>query len=210
MRMLLLLLSFLCNLLKEDEKKGLREIFKRYQVEIINFLTIKFYGNAQLAEELYQDAALAFIKFVNENKVNFENDKKIKNFIITIAMNRFKNYLKKEKKTRSLFKFFENEDDFNSFLSGITEKSDNPEESIVTDDQKKLIQNLVSSTLLKLPSNYQEVLSLKFLDNKSNMEIAQSLNTTVKATESLLFRAKEAFRKNLRNSALNDEYTNIE
>ncbi|HEV3143886.1 MAG TPA: sigma-70 family RNA polymerase sigma factor [Gemmataceae bacterium] len=53
----------------------------------------------------------------------------------------------------------------------------------------------VARTLAELPEHYEAVLRAKYLDGKSVSEIAADSNETPKAVESLLTRAREAFRK---------------
>lgn len=52
----------------------------------------------------------------------------------------------------------------------------------------------VKEVLKQLPAAYQELLMMKYVDRKKVQEIAAELGRTVKAVESDLFRAREAFR----------------
>ncbi|MGL4424252.1 MAG: sigma-70 family RNA polymerase sigma factor, partial [Gemmataceae bacterium] len=52
----------------------------------------------------------------------------------------------------------------------------------------------VAAALEKLPPRYEEVLRAKYLDRQTVEEIAAATGDTVKATESVLSRAREAFR----------------
>ena len=53
----------------------------------------------------------------------------------------------------------------------------------------------VASALASLPANYEAVLRGKYLDGQSVSDIATGLGLTAKAVESLLTRARGAFRK---------------
>jgi RNA polymerase sigma-70 factor, ECF subfamily len=53
----------------------------------------------------------------------------------------------------------------------------------------------LAAALSALPEHYEAVLRAKYLDQQSVAEIAAARNETVKAVESLLTRAREAFRK---------------
>ena len=55
-------------------------------------------------------------------------------------------------------------------------------------------RELVNVTMSQLPPNYREALQAKYLDGASVREIADNQQTTEKAVESLLTRAREAFR----------------
>jgi RNA polymerase sigma-70 factor (ECF subfamily) len=56
-------------------------------------------------------------------------------------------------------------------------------------------QERVAITLARLPEHYEAVLRAKYLDGKSMAEIAGEWNDSPKAVESLLSRAREAFRQ---------------
>ena len=62
------------------------------------------------------------------------------------------------------------------------------------DLERQDLARLVQLTLDYLPARYSDVLEWKYLQGLSMREIAQRLDTTTKAVESLLTRAREAFR----------------
>jgi RNA polymerase sigma-70 factor (ECF subfamily) len=53
----------------------------------------------------------------------------------------------------------------------------------------------VARALAELPDRYEEALRLKYLEQRSVTEMAKLLGDTVKAVESLLTRARQAFRE---------------
>ncbi|MHC4575583.1 MAG: RNA polymerase sigma factor [Planctomycetota bacterium] len=59
----------------------------------------------------------------------------------------------------------------------------------------KDLQLLVQETLLELNSRYREAIVRKYLDNLKVSEIARRMKTSEKAVESVLARARAAFRK---------------
>jgi RNA polymerase sigma-70 factor (ECF subfamily) len=54
---------------------------------------------------------------------------------------------------------------------------------------------LIARALAELPENYEAVLRAKYLEQKSVVEIAADWQQSPKAIESLLTRAREAFRQ---------------
>jgi len=62
------------------------------------------------------------------------------------------------------------------------------------DLERQDLARLVQLTLDYLPARYSDVLEWKYLQGLSMRDIAQRLDTTTKAVESLLTRAREAFR----------------
>lgn len=61
--------------------------------------------------------------------------------------------------------------------------------------EKKKIEKRFFNTYLNLAKKYQDVLSYRYELSMSVKEIAQRMNLSFKATESLLFRARLAFRE---------------
>jgi RNA polymerase sigma factor (sigma-70 family) len=55
-------------------------------------------------------------------------------------------------------------------------------------------REMVNATMAQLPPHYGAALEAKYLRGRSVREIASSLGTSAKAAESLLSRAREAFR----------------
>lgn len=57
------------------------------------------------------------------------------------------------------------------------------------------IAHFVKATLQHLPSNYAKALEMKYVNGNSVREISQEMGLSEKATESLLTRARKAFKK---------------
>jgi RNA polymerase sigma-70 factor (ECF subfamily) len=57
------------------------------------------------------------------------------------------------------------------------------------------VRRLVQATVDTLPDHYSEILELKYVDGLSLQAIAEQLNVGTKAAESLLMRARSAFRE---------------
>lgn len=63
-----------------------------------------------------------------------------------------------------------------------------------TTQRQEEIAQFVHATLQQLPARYARVLELKYVDGDSVADIARELGLSEKATESLLTRARKAFR----------------
>jgi RNA polymerase sigma-70 factor (ECF subfamily) len=57
------------------------------------------------------------------------------------------------------------------------------------------VRRLVQATVDALPDHYSEILELKYIDGLSVQDIAEQLSVGTKAAESLLMRARHAFRE---------------
>ena len=67
----------------------------------------------------------------------------------------------------------------------------------LTDDvlEREETREMVNTTMSQLPSHYREALEAKYVHRQSIREIATQSATSDKAIESLLTRARQAFRK---------------
>jgi RNA polymerase sigma-70 factor (ECF subfamily) len=70
----------------------------------------------------------------------------------------------------------------------------NPDPDEWADDGTPLEPGIVNQVMRELPPDYQAVLSLRYLDDRTVPEVADALGRSVHATESLLSRARRAFR----------------
>lgn len=75
-------------------------------------------------------------------------------------------------------------------LEALAVRMEGPQQDLERQDLARLVQ----LTLDYLPARYGDVLEWKYLQGLSMREIAERLHTTTKAVESLLTRARDAFR----------------
>lgn len=78
-----------------------------------------------------------------------------------------------------------------ALLEQLAAGADGPERQL----QRRELSDLVQLTLDYLPDRYGDVLEWKYLEGCAVSEIAARLNATPKAVESMLTRAREAFRE---------------
>lgn len=164
------------QIIKRNEKT-LFYFYNRYQLIIFRFIN-KQINDKAVAEEITQDVFLDFIEEVRD----FRGTSSIKTFILTIARNKTIDYIRKKKIKKILF---------SAIPSFIIEKAS----SIFLDEtlEKKELAAKIKSVFSKLPNDYQIILRLKYIDGERVKGIAQKMSLTFKATESLLFRARQAF-----------------
>lgn len=146
----------------------------------------RFISDLYTIEDLSQDVFLILSKHLD--KCDLTNLKQTRNYIITIARNRCKNYLRDNKKVET-YSFDDlhdkNQDTANiDILKIILEK----------ETHAKLVEEIG-----KLNDIYKEVLELKYVTQFSNQEIADFLHIEKKTVEMRLYRANNLLRERLRN-----------
>lgn len=165
--------------LVEHEEGALYELYSKYQSQILAFVSKKI-SDRQTAEEITQDVFVQLLESLRD----FRFQCSLKTYIFTITRNKIVDYIRKKKIKKILFSTLP------SFMvDNLTH--------FVEDDllEKKELQQKFDIVLKNLPHDYQLILRLKYIDNKSVKHIAESLFKTLKATESLLFRARKEFVK---------------
>lgn len=161
------------------DEKAIFTLYTTYHKPLVNFINKKI-NNKQLAEELAQDIFLQCIESLRD----FRFQCSLKTFLYTIARNKTIDYMRRKKIKRILFSALP------AFVvEGLS--------SVVMDDEleKKELQQKIEKTFDELPHEYQIILRLKYMENRSVKHISEKLVKTFKSTESLLFRARKAFIK---------------
>jgi len=183
--------------LSKREKKFIKGII-RGQVKVLrefyteNNKKIYFYikkrvNDHQLADQLTQDVFLVFIEKLRD----FRGECSLKTYLYTIARYKVIDYFRKKKIKQILFSTLPK-----NVVEGLA--------IVLIDDQlrKKELADKIRRTLHHLPDKYRHILQLKYFKDEKVSDISSRLSMTFKATESLLFRARQAFIKVFSSSEL--------
>jgi len=135
-------------------------------------------GDNHVSEELVQDTLIDFFEGLRD--FNFRCS--LKTYLFTIAQHKIIDSIRKKKIKKILF---------SSLPAYIVEGL----KTIFIDDEveKKELAERINKVFTKLPNDYQIVLRLKYIEGERVQAIAQKLALKFKATESLIFRARQAF-----------------
>ncbi|WDU84330.1 sigma-70 family RNA polymerase sigma factor [Caloramator sp. Dgby_cultured_2] len=157
----------------EDSRK-IEDLVEKYGDDVLRicFVYTKDYAAAQ---DLFQET---FIK-VYKNLKNFRGDSSEKTWIIRIAINVCKDYLKSAWIKRFIF------------LDEIKENSSTDVEGLVIDEIKK---HEVIKAVLSLPSKYREVILLYYYFDFNTIEIAKTIGISETAVRSRLKRARDQLK----------------
>ncbi len=156
-------------------------------------LALQYVQNVQDAEDITQEV---FVK-LHQNLHSFNADAAtMKTWIYRITINQSLDFIK-AKKAKKRFGFI---------TSLFKNESNEPAEDIanfnhpgVAAEDKEALQQ-VFGFINDLPDNQRTAFILARLEDKSQKEIADIMNLTTKAVESLLQRAKQSLQKKLNNS----------
>jgi RNA polymerase sigma-70 factor (ECF subfamily) len=159
--------SFYIKKIKNGETKYFEFIVKKYQTHIFNIVR-KITGSYTASEDITQEA---FLKFFNSMD-SFDENNPVFPYLLRIAVNCAKDYIKKEKKQAEIKK------EISARKIGPYETADKLEE--------------IYELIYKLPENQRKALLLHYRDGKSVKEIATVMGISVSNAKVLLFRGRKA------------------
>jgi RNA polymerase sigma factor (sigma-70 family) len=168
-------------LFKNRDPQLLEKVFKEYNEQVFNYLVIKANGNTNLAEELFSDTFHSAI--ISAPKVS--NMNKIYPWLLKIANRRFLDYLR--------LKYKKEKHETESEMDDANIVDENHSVNLLENEKVLMIRD----ALEKMRPEYKQLLTLKYIENKTQKEISDVLNKTESSIESLLFRAREALKKEL-------------
>ena len=159
-----------------------RSIVAEHQEMVIN-TCYRFVFNREDAEDLAQDVFVEVFRSLER----FREEAKLSTWIYRIAVTKSLDHLrhlKRQKRFSSLKRMIGVEDPSAEIAAPHTE---NPAEAYAGNERAIVLQNALNS----LPDNQKSAFLLSKQDGFSNQEIADILNTSVSAVESLVHRAKK-------------------
>ncbi len=184
------------NLVERARKdpQAFGEIFDMYYDAIFGYV-LRRVGNVQISQDITSEV---FFRAMDRLWQFKWRDISISAWLYRIAMNEISQYFRGNKrKVFSLDALFENEGFDVSDEIDIFEELINKEREIA--DKKRWKE--IREALEILPIKYQEVLALRFFENKKICEISEILGKKEGTVKSLLHRGTSILRKNLSKNA---------
>ena len=166
--------------LKSNDKEAFNKLVILYKHRVIN-TCYRFLLDKDDAEDVSQEV---FIEIFQSIK-SFRGDSKLSTWIFRIAVAKSLDEIKKrnrKKRISSLGKIL-HLDDVANWISG----GKMPDSDLITSDNMKQINRALN----QLPESQRIAFTLSKIDGFSNLEIAEIMNTSIIAVESLIYRAKK-------------------
>lgn len=174
------------------EPPSFEAVYNQYKQLVYN-LALNYSLNSEDAQDITQEV---FVKIYQHFHKHDPSTASLKTWIYRITINHCLDFLRSRKtKRRSGF--------LSSLFSSETNEPideaihfDHP--GILAEDKEELHQLL--SIINQLPETQKTALILTKIEDRSQREVAEIMETTVKAVESLLQRAKQTLAKKLKDS----------
>ena len=180
----------LVNNIKNKDLKSFKILVDEYQKKVLNTCN-RFVNNREDAEDLTQEVFIEVYRSIS----GFRGDSKLSTWIYRIAVTKSLDFLRKRKRKKrfGIMKSISGEERLQEELKA-TDTSD-PGTQAENQDRIKIL----NEALEKLPENQRVAFTLSKYDELSYQEIAEILETTIPAVESLIHRAKNNLKKRLYN-----------
>ncbi len=166
-------------LIRERDPVIFKKIYNEYKKNIYSFLIIKAKGNKEIAVEVFCDT----IHSALDSAPKLKNCENISGWLIRIASRRLNDYFRKHYQEKK----------YKANITYDPAVEDDSIEKIII-QQKKFLMN---SAMEIIPDIYKKVLILKYIDNKSEKEIAKIINNTISSVENLLFKARKRLKNKI-------------
>ena len=174
----------------EGDEQAVRELVDGSLEPLFRFSFYRVGRNRHLCEEVVQETILrAIAELANYDPGRSENN--ILPWLTGLARNEIRRALSREPAAASLETIWARMDeDLQAIFRGL-ESSPLAGDVLLREETREM----VNATMSQLPQHYREALEAKYVSRQSVREIAAVNSASEKSIESLLTRAREAFRK---------------
>jgi RNA polymerase sigma-70 factor (ECF subfamily) len=177
----------LVDQLLSGDDEAFEEFFQAYFPRLFRFAVVRLNYDKDAAEEVVQ----ATLTRVIQKLETYRGEASLFTWLCTFCRHEISAFYKKSQRQPSQIDLIEEIPEIRAALESLIDTaSDQPDDRL----RRKEIGRLVRVTLDHLPPHYGDALEWKYIQGFSVREIATQLGVSPKATESLLTRARQAFR----------------
>lgn len=173
---------------REKDQKAQTQLINLFWVDVFSFVLKKVWHEND-ADEITVNV---FSKVLNKLDL-YDPHFQFKTWVLTIAQNTIIDFWRKKNR--------DNEDASDELHEVKNQYAKSPEELLISEEDQKEIQNIVSS----MDSHYQKIIQLRFFEEKSIKEIAEELGLSVANTKVRIMRAKKVLAQLLKDNDFDTE-----
>jgi len=172
---------------KEKDQKAQTKLINIFWVDVFSFV-MKKVRDENDADEITVNVFSKVLSKIDMYDPHFE----FKTWVLTIAQNTIIDFWRKKAR--------ENQDPTEHLDEVKNQYAKSPEELMISDEEQKKIIKTIES----LDKNYQDILRLRFFEEKSIKEIAEELGISVANTKVRVMRAKKVLAELLKNNGFEE------
>jgi RNA polymerase sigma-70 factor, ECF subfamily len=169
------------------EEEAFEQFFNGYFPGLYRFAYSRLNQDAQAAEEVAQKTLCRAITKL----ATYRGEAALFTWLCTFCRHEICDYLREKTHLGYQAQFIQDAPELLAALESLRKNRDEQPEKIML---RKEVGRMVQVALDALPSHYADALELKYIEDLPVKEIAARMNLGLKATESLLTRARDAFR----------------
>ena len=178
--------ELIAAMLRGDEA-AFRRFFAGYFPRLYRFAVPRVGGDADAAKEVVQGALIKAMR----NLAGYRGEATLFSWLCQICRRQIVDYLRARQRHDDRIVLVEDSDEMQAVLESIAAPSgDEPAHGYSAEETRRIVQ----SVLDRLPERYGDVLEWKYIEGRSVEEIAQALGIGQIAAQSVLARARVAFR----------------
>ena len=170
------------------DERAFTEFFDGFFPGLFRFALARMGRDEDAAEEVVQATLAAAIPKLG----TFRGEAALFTWLCTFCRHEISAFYRRAGKDRAAVALVEDEPEVAAALESLAASLDRGPEAVL---RRHETARLVHLLLDRLPPRYAAALEWKYIDGLSVSEIAARLETTSKAVESMLTRAREAFRE---------------
>ncbi len=172
---------------KNKDQKAQTRLINLFWVDVFSFI-MKKVKDEYVADELTVSVFSKILSKLDLYDPNFQ----FKTWILTIAQNSIIDYWRRRAR--------ENEDSTANFDDFKNHLALSPEELLISEEDQRQILNIIET----LDAKYQEIIHLRFFEEKSIKEVAEELDITVANAKVRIMRAKKLLAGLLKDNSFDE------
>jgi RNA polymerase sigma-70 factor (ECF subfamily) len=174
--------------LLDGDEQAFRDVFESFFPRLYRYALARVGGNREDARDIVQQT---FCKAF-EHLESYRGEASLYGWMCKICRNTLIDHVRKQSVHHDRILLVDADDAIQAILEAIrAPESEQPEQELT---RTSLLQ-LIRTTLDYLPAHYGNILEWKYIEERSVNEIAAELAIAPKAAESLLTRARNAFKE---------------
>lgn len=170
----------------DGNEKDFEAFFDEHYPRLYRFALARL-QDVDLTRDLVQSSICKAIA----NLKSYRGEAPLSAWVFTICRNEIHRHYKRRRRVPEPSELVEEAPEIREAVNAAGIFPENPEETVGRDQTARMVHEVLD----RLPSHYGNVLEWKYLDGVPVKEIARRLELAPKAAESLLTRARLAFRK---------------
>jgi RNA polymerase sigma-70 factor (ECF subfamily) len=170
----------------DGDRSALRELIRRYRVELLHFLT-RFLGDRAAAEDVFQETFLQ----VHLSADTFDASRRFKPWLFAIAANKARDHHRKHRRRApmSLSAAIDASGEGEAFVDLMSAELPSPDQPILDAERSRMVREVVDSMRVHL----REILLLAYFQKMSYQQMAEALGIPLGTVKSRLHTAVAAF-----------------